>query len=451
MHVMRLWVVGLLLCIAGLVLAAGSTGWRGDGTGRFPVAAPATEWSKEKNVLWATALPAWSNASPILVGDRLYVTAEPNLLVCVNAIDGKILWQHPVDYYDTITPGLAEKVRAADKLLNEFNEMARQIEQNPGRLEGYTRLGELCTTINGNKENAELLTLAKTFHQPPTHGDNGYASSTPASDGTNTFVLLGSGVVACFDKEGTRKWCVLPAKPSNVWGHSASPLVVGAVVLVHIENKVIALDAATGNERWRTQVNGQAWGSPVSARLGATELVITASGDILRVADGKRLASNLGGLNYNAPVVQDNVVYFIDGERTARAFKLPAEATEEMKVEKLWDVRIRGDRYYASPLIDNGLVYAINQAAHLVVLDATTGALVYEKDLDLGNGTVYPSITLAGANIFISRDNGATLVLTPGKEYKEVAKNSIEAFRGTPIFDGARMYLRARTTLFCIG
>jgi hypothetical protein len=97
------------------------------------------------------------------------------------------------------------------------------------------------------------------------------------------------------------------------------------------------------------------------------------------------------------------------------------------------------------------LVYGINAMGILSVVEAATGKLVYEQRLPFGKGQVYPSITLAGGLLFLSSDEGITLVLEPGREYKEVAKNTLEPFRSTPVFQDKRMYVRGREYLYCIG
>ncbi len=449
----HLRLVTLFLCglLAAAALAEGTTGWRGDGTGSFPGATVPTEWAKDKNVVWTAPLPAWSNATPILVGGNLFLTAEPTTLVCVNAADGKVRWQKAFDYLDTLTPEQATKLRAAMKLSADCQSKAEEIKRDPSKLELYDQLAELCKQVSADKDNAALLRTAQQFKMPETHGENGYTSSTPTTDGTNVFVVNGSGLVTAFDADGNRKWIVFPAKPHHGWGHSASPLFTAGKLLVQLENSVFALDPATGATLWHTEC-AQEWGSPVAARIGAVDTAVFACGDILRMADGKRLAHLQVGLNYSSPVVQDGVVYFIDGERHSQAYKLPTVAADELTPEKLWDVKITGNRYYASPVIHDGLVYAMNQAGHLTVLDAVTGATVYEKDLDLGQRTTgYPSPVLAGNVIILSSDNGTSVVLQPGKEYKELGHNSLEFFRGSPLCAGTRMYLRARGTLYCIG
>ena len=95
-------------------------GWRSDPTGRFLDAEPVIEWSAEsnpgKNIVWKTAMPNWSNASPIIVGGRIFVCAEPATLICVRASDGEILWERTNTYLDAVPP-------------EEFDEVKRQLDE----------------------------------------------------------------------------------------------------------------------------------------------------------------------------------------------------------------------------------------------------------------------------------------------------------------------------------
>jgi hypothetical protein len=93
----------------------------------------------------------------------------------------------------------------------------------------------------------------------------------------------------------------------------------------------------------------------------------------------------------------------------------------------------------------------MNATSIFSVVDAQTGQLVYEKRLDFGGGQSYPSITLAGQRLFVSSDNGTTLVLEPGREYKELARNTLETFRSSLVFEGKRMYVRTTKGLWCLG
>ena len=77
--------------LASSAASAEVVGWRTDWTGKYPDAEPPTKWSATDGVVWKTAMPSWSNSTPIIVGEKLFVCSEPSTLVCVNLADGKIL------------------------------------------------------------------------------------------------------------------------------------------------------------------------------------------------------------------------------------------------------------------------------------------------------------------------------------------------------------------------
>jgi outer membrane protein assembly factor BamB len=124
-------------------------GWRGDGGGRYLAASPAAEWSAKKNILWSADVGR-GHSSAVVVGQRVFITAEPNVLVCLGAATGKELW------------------RSTHKL-----------SELPA---GFIAKG------------------------PEQSGEYGDATPTPVSDGKSVWVFLGTGVVACYDLEGKRRW-----------------------------------------------------------------------------------------------------------------------------------------------------------------------------------------------------------------------------------------------------
>ena len=115
--------------------------------------------------------------------------------------------------------------------------------------------------------------------------------------------------------------------------------------------------------------------------------------------------------------------------------------------------------FYASPLIDEGRVYAVDRAANYYVIDAATGKTVLQKTLDLPpagrveSPNVYPSICLAGKHLFVGNDAGETMLLQPGDRGTVVAAtNSLPGGSGaTPTFSGQRMFVRGGKLLYCIG
>ena len=96
--------------------------WRGDGTGAWPGATPVTNWNAATgmNVVWRSPMPAPSFAQPIVVGEKVFTMADPNILVCVNVHNGKILWQAEIDHTTVMAPEMREKARAEKKFIADL-------------------------------------------------------------------------------------------------------------------------------------------------------------------------------------------------------------------------------------------------------------------------------------------------------------------------------------------
>lgn len=385
---------GLLLLglLVGAAQAGDIVGWRTDGTGRYPGARPPIQWSQDTNVVWATPMMSWSNSTPVIVGKKLFVCSEPTSLLCLSVSDGKILWKHD------------NGVKQVDSGMNE--------------------------------------------PLPKSHSDNGYSTPTPVTDGKYVYALFGNGVVASYDMSGKRRWIQKMDSPAHNHGHSASPALAGDVVAVAINDDLFGLDVNTGRERWRVP-SKQRWGTPIVSEVGNVPVFVTPNGEIVQAADGKVLWRDLGGLVFCSPVIVDRNLYFI--QKRSVAYRLPDSIHAEP--EELWTQKIKGDRHYASPLVHDGLIYAVSRGEYLTVIDAVTGEVIYGRELGLGGpgeNSVYPSVTLAGQYVYIGCLSGTTIVLEPGRNYHEVARNSLEGFRSSPVFIGSRMYLRGVTHQYCI-
>lgn len=378
-------VAALALLAASAPAPAEVLGWRMDGDGRYPDTDPPLSWSTTESVVWKTPLASFSNASPVLLEGKglVVVLDEPDGIVAVRAKDGSIAWR--------------------------------------------ASTGDVAGS------------------RPGAHDANGWTSPTPVSDGESVYAVFGSGVVAAYALDGTRRWARAVQQPKHRWGHSASPALGGGRLIVHLVD-VIALDPRTGEEVWRAASDPR-WGSPVVARVGGTDVVLTPAGDVFRADDGTRVASEIGSLQYATPLVQDGVVYFV--EKRATAVRLPAKL--DAPFETVWEARLQGSRHYASPVVHEGLLYAISREQQFAILDAATGEVLHQSRLELDDKTnsAYPSLAVAGGKIFVGAENGTTVVLRPGRTYDEIARSSVEGYRSSPVFAGKRMYLRAFENLYC--
>lgn len=390
----------ILVALAWNVVAADGpavVGWRGDGSGQYPSATPVKRWSGTENVVWKADV-GMGTSSPILVGSRLLVASEPDLLVCLDAETGKELW------------------RKAHKL-SDFPETERA--KFPLRASEY-----------------------------------GNANPVPVSDGKSVWAFFGTGIVACYDLAGTARWVKwFDYRRTTEYARTASPLLVGERLLVHF-GPLVCLEAASGKVLWANEKVEASYGTPAVARVGDVEVVVTPGGDVVRVADGKRLASDLGRCTYASPVVQGGVVYFLD--KSISAVKLPEKAGEEVEGKELWYEDLNGE-FYASPVVDEGRIYAVNRSAEFFVIDANTGKTRLQKTLELppagrsATPNVYPSVCLAGQRLFVGNDGGEGVFVELGDEGTTGEVNALPAGSGaTPVFGGGRMYVRGGKVLYCV-
>ena len=448
-----LMIAALCLLVAGSAAAQETVGWRMNGMGTFPNATPPTEWSATKNVIWTTPIATGSNASPVLASGMVFTCAEPNKLMCFHGPDGTLIWEQFISIEAASKPEDVVKINQAAEITKNLNReegelrtLNKQSRQNPNDDELKKKLEAQKAKVEEFKKQLEPF---RAFALPDAHTVNGYTSSTPATDGKNVYAVFGNGVAASYDLIGKQRWIRKLENPRNTqWGHSASPVLAGDKVFIHLNN-LVALNAATGETLWTANVPSS-FGTPAAVKIGDTDALLTPAGDLVQQSDGKVLATKLGQLKYASPLVENSVAYFID-EAGGRAIKIPEKLSDPLTPEVLWNNKPSPDRYYASPVLHDGLLYAVTQKGDFSVFDAKTGTLVYEKKLALAGGTFYPSLVLAGKYLYVSDDKGTTVVIEPGKEYKEIARNTLDPFRGTPIFEGKRMYIRTQKAIYCIG
>ncbi len=451
----------VLAALTTCINAAEPVGWRADGHGRFTDASPPLEWSNVKNVAWKCPTDKGSNASPVLVGERIFICAEPNRLVCVAAETGEILWERANPLADVAAGEPDAEAKAAEArelekqladLRKQHKDVGKQLkkaekDEAPAaeRKELEARKAELDASIRQVRERLEPLAL---FRSPPNvHNVNGYSSPTPVSDGDRVYVVFATGVAAAYDLEGERQWIRFLRRPTLGWGHCSSPILVGGVFVVHMGD-VFGLDPDSGETVWRAESGGR-FGTPAGARIGETDVVVTAGGDVFRADDGAHLVTGMKRLTYNGPIVQDGVAYFI--EHGGGAYRLPEDVPEEtIEAERIWETKPSKERYYASPLLDGDVIYAVQQKGVLSAISVEDGSVLEERKLDL-KGTMYSSPTLAGRHIFVFAESGRAAVLKLGPELEVVGTAELrgEKVRACPLFDGRRMYVRGTKHLWC--
>lgn len=415
-------------------------------------------------------MPSAGNASPVLLGDLVCVTAEPTTILCADAADGHIVWQHSVTFLDTVNQSKVAEVRTA---IEEAAALADSIKSDQVELDRLRRVSrrrdapagveariqELMTGLSASRAR---LKVARHLRPPEEIPFLGSASSTPVTDGEALYAVFGNEIVASFSVEGTLRWARhLPHDTVQMLGYdrgqAASPLMDGTTLIVALGG-LYGLDANTGAVRWR--VNGyRSFGTPALGRVGDTTFVATPEGQIIRTSDGAILKDGLGTIVYLGPIVTGTSVIFAgtrdgyggdDSPAGMTGYALAPAPRGAIDVSQTFRVDVTPGRIFASPIALRGLALLLGNDYLLRGVDTSTGAISKAHKLPLERGTIYSSLTGAGRYLYASADDGHTLVLSDAPPWNVIGNNRLEPFASTPVFDGDRMYIRGQEHLYCI-
>ncbi len=401
--------------------AAGTTGeaanvmWRFDGNGRFPNIHPPSEWGTDRNILWKTPVEIGGYSSPIVASGKVFVTAEMGSLVCLDLTGGKTLWQKDL-----------------------FSEDSGDIPANLSK--------ELMRGCGGESKQS---------------------TPTPTSNGELVFYINATGLCACYDLQGNRKWIRIIETAGEEERFTSSPIFAGDRIILSW-GCLLALDAKDGRTLWRAADAKPRYGTSAIARISGEEVAITPAGDIVRLANGEILCAGLFDTSYTTPLIEGSVLYVIDAK--AMALELPAKAEKGMRLKELWRTRLSGE-FMASPVCRDGLIYTIeNKMRRFYTIEAKTGEVLTatrvvdeeSKAERLAPGVkidalararyAYASPAAAEKNVFFFDDAGNTAVLELGREYRFTRANKLDdALVGTPFFVDDKIIIRGSKTVYCIG
>ena len=445
-----------------------------------------------RNIVWSAPMPAMGIGSPIIVGDRIFMTADMCNLICVDKRDGKILWVRSTTYHDAATE--AEK-QAHPEVFQDIEPRSARLKAIDGTFssgqsptaETLKEKADLEKSIHGLMKTVDAKRYA--LHRA---GEAGWAPMTPASDGKHVYVLFATRSLACYDLDGNRKWTALEESQVGEHSYTSSPVVVEGKVITYLDDYLRAFDAETGKLLWATTTLPGGKGSityykfhgtvcPVKA--GETDCVFTPHGMIVRLSDGKNLFFQffkLGGGRNSTPIFENGLVYkhgYGEGISITRL-----TAPEGDTIKPTWKyVRFKTSDFphtyrgshMSSPLLHEGLLYCVNIAGVLTVVDAEKCEVVYQKLLDADlfrvprhflRAGLGSSPTLGGQYLYIFGNQGTALVLKPGRTFELVAKNRIEQVARPkhwsrhqevtitcPAFEDDRIYVRSEKNLYCIG
>jgi outer membrane protein assembly factor BamB len=398
---------------------------------------PPVEWSGEtgKNVVWKTEIPGLGHSSPIIWGDKIFLTSAV-------AEAGT----------STLKTGLYGDIQ-------------------PVTNEGPQKFNVYCVD---RKTGKIVWERTATSGEPKIkrHPKSTHASPTPVTDGKYLVVSFGSEGLYTYDLNGKLIWKkdlgVLDSGfymvPDAQWGYASSPVIHDGVLLILADVQknsfVAAFELATGKELWRTARNDvPTFGSPAVAPYGSNgkQVVINGWKQIAGYdfKTGKELWTLKGGgdIPVPTPVYADGLVVVTNAHGSKRPiYAIKTDASGDITDSKTafaWSLPLAGN-YMQTPLLDKGLGYFCFDNGVLTVYQMSTGEKLYQQRL--GGTTGFTSSAVAGdKTVYITNEDGHTFVLAKGGEYKLLGENDLgEQVMATGAISGDVLYLRGRTHLFAI-
>jgi outer membrane protein assembly factor BamB len=399
-------------------LAADWPGFRGPGSsGVSDETNLPTKWSDTENLVWKLDVPGFGSSSPIVWGDKVFVTCYTGYGV------------------DSRNPGNQE-------------DLARHL---------------LCIDRKGGKVLWGKEVKAK-LPERDYRGfmlQHGYASSTPATDGEGVYVFYGKTGVFAYDFDGKELWHADAGDQLHrMWGTGTSPLIYKNLVIVNADvesNALIALNKKTGKEEWKAPGLSDSWGSPVLVEVpgGKPEIVVSFPNTVrgFDPETGKELWSCKGiqdGYLCTSVVSKEGVVYVIGGNRTKNALAIRAGGTGDVtSTHLLWTKPIGSN--VPSPVIFGEHVFWVNETGTAYCLRAKDGEQVFQERL---NGRFYASPTIGDGKIYVVSQKSGTYVLALGPKFEQLAHNKLtddSTFNGSPAISQGQLFLRSDKSLYCIG
>ena len=430
-----------LIVLLAATVAGGSENWpRFRGPGALGVSdnpdLPDT-WSSARNVLWKTRIAGRGWSSPVVWGDRVFVTS-------------------------VIDEG-------------ESEEPKKGLYFGGNRLKPPTTVHQwkvFCLDLDTGRILWERLA-----HQgaPPEarHLKNSYSSETPVTDGQHVYVYFGNLGVFCYTLDGTLTWSKeLPARRMRFgWGTAASPILHNDRLYLVNDNEeesyLVALDKETGKQVWRTERDEKSnWATPyVWENELRTEIITPGTGKVRSYDLQGKLLYEFGGcssITIATPYSKFGLLYVSSGyilDKRRPVFAIRPGATGDISLSEgessneyiAWSQK-EAAPYNPSTIVYGDILYVLHDRGFLASYDAKTGKKIYAKQR-LPKGRAFTaSPWAAGGKIFCVNEYGVTFVVRAGRRFELLHTNVLgddDMCMATPAMAGDRLILRTASTLYC--
>lgn len=378
-----------------------------------------TEWSDEKNVVWKTPLPGAGTSSPVIYGDRVFLTC------------------HTGYGLNQDSPGN----------MDDLERFVLCIDRKNGKI---LRKKKIESFLPESEYRSRML-----WH--------GYASSTPAVDAERVYCFFGKSGVVALDHDGKHLWTEKVGDKHHGWGSATSPVLYKDLVIVNAfveSGDLVALNKNTGKVVWRLSGLKESWNTPILVKTenGQTELAVGIFGEIWGVDpdNGKRLWECKGPNWYivGTMACHDGVIYCTAGSQYETVAVKAGGRGDVTESHLIWKAR-KGSNV-SSPVVYNGHVYfAHENRGTAYCLNAKSGEVVYEERFPRGMSEMYSSPIIADGKIYYLARNGVAAVVKVGPQFEVLSLNRFESdrsiFNAVPAISHNQIFLRSNRFLYCLG
>jgi outer membrane protein assembly factor BamB len=431
-----------LLMLALAIPATAADNWpRYRGPGALGVAEDAElpdSWDTSKNVEWKRDIPGRGWSSPIVWGNRVFLTTVANA-------------------------GKTEDARKGLYFGGDRSKASKDVHE----------WRVLCLDLATGKIVWNEV-VHKAAPQNPVHIKNSYASETPVTDGERVYAYFGNVGVFCFDLDGSLQW----KKPfpvvrtRNDWGTAASPVLHDGRLYIVNDNEeqsyLVALEAASGEEVWRVnREEGSNWAAPFVWENDLRTEIITPGTGQTRSYDltGKQLYEFGGAssITIATPYAKFGRLYVSSGyilDRKKPIWSIQPGASGDISLKPdetsnefvSWCQKSAGP-YNPSTIVYGDQLYVLLDRGLVTSYDAHTGEPVYGRQR-LPNGRAFTSSPVAAnGRLYFVNEFGTTFVVKAGRKFELLAENSLaedDMCMATPAIAGNRLLIRTDTRLYCI-
>lgn len=405
-------------CVAAMLLltaaVAGSAdnwpAWRGAGAdGQVREKNLPVRWSATENVRWKVPLPSPGNSTPVVWGDRIFLTqsldapGQQRAVMCFDRKDGKVLWQKSVPF--------------------------------------------------AGKES--------------THQTNPYCSASPATDGERVVAWMGSAGLVCYDFQGNRLWFNDLGKFEHIWGNASSPVIYKNLVIQNCgpgeRTFLAAFDKKTGKEVWRVDEPGGkfgttnaewlgSWTTPVVATIkGREELIMSWPGAIKAYdpATGKLLwtCRGLTPLVYTSPLVSQEVIVAMSGFGGSWMAVRTGGNGDVTDTHRLWH-HPRATQRIGSGVIVGDHIYMVNEPGTAQCIELKTGNILWTERL---GGSTWGSLLHIDGKLYVTGRRGETYIFAARPQFEKIAENPLnETTLASIAVSNGDLFIRTYQHLWCI-